>query len=379
MVDSQRTHIMHIRDSSGIYGGERVILGLAQHTDRTRFKVSLLCLDRGDGKGQPLVEAARKEGIPVQVVKVNGRWDGRAISAMRKIFINNSVALIHSHDFKSNLFALMASRGLGLKRVTTAHGSTRETLVKRFYLALDEKVVYRWYDKVITVSGELKNFLLKRGVKSRQLDVVENGLDFSTLQQHGCPKHAALEIPLGKKVFSVVGRLYPDKGHEFFLEAFKRAVAMHPEALALIVGDGPSAEQIARKISLLGLDKAVRLTGARDDMDHVYEKTDFLVISSLREGLPMVLLEAMASGVPVLATRVGEIPYVIQNGVSGLLVEPKDVDGLTSGMEFLLENPAVASLMAKAGRKIVFERYSAQKMAEETAYIYSKLLGGGYC
>lgn len=369
--------ILHIRDSSGIYGGERVILTLGKNmVQRGQFEFSLLCMRRPDGRSEALISSAGNLGIPVHPVGVNGMLDPAAILQIRSFIRKNKVSLIHTHDFKSDFYGLWATLNLGVKRVTTAHGSTRDSPVKKLYLFLDEWLAYSSYDRVIAVSEELRGYLLRKRVTLDKIVVIQNGLDIDLLSLN----HDAADPPLplvkrpGMRVFGVIGRLYPDKGQEEFLEAFAPIAAEGPDCYGVIVGDGPERENLAQLIGSLHLNGRAHLCGVRKNIKAIYSMIDFLVIPSFTEGLPYVLLEAMASGIPVLATAVGDIPLLIQDGVTGYLVPPGDRAAMNRRMRDLLTYPEQASSMAERARVIVEERYSASRMVEQTEQLYRSLL-----
>ncbi len=370
-------HILHIRDSSDIYGGERVILTLGKNmVRRGLFDVSLLCMRRPDGRSEALISSAKKVGIPVQPMDVRGRLDLMAILRIRNYIREKNVSLIHTHDFKSDFYGIWATLNLGVKRVATAHGSTRDSLGKRLYLFFDEYLAYRSYDKIIAVSEELRDNLTRKHVHPETIAVIQNGLDIDLLNLND----DVVETPLpfikrtGMKVFGVIGRLYPDKGQAKFLKAFAPVAQEHPESYGMIVGDGPDREDLVQLVNTLHLKERVYLCGVRKNIKKIYDMIDFLVIPSFTEGLPYVLLEAMASGIPVLATAVGDIPLLIQDKVTGFLVPPGDHAALTRRMKDLLSYPDHGSSMASRGRELVGERYSAQRMVEETENLYRSLL-----
>lgn len=372
----KKINLMHIRDSSGIFGAERVVLTLGKHSNQELFNFKLLCMRGQDGRSEKLIAKARQLGFEVETVAVKGRMDLHAVLKIRKVLKENNVSLFHSHDYKSNFYGLLASTNLGIKRVTTAHGSTRDAFLKRAYLSWDEKVTYRFFDKIIAVSEHLRRELERKNIGSRKITVVQNGLDFGLFENDGneTAAEASLCIPKGNKVFAVIGRLYADKGHRFFLEAFSRVCRDYPHITGLLLGDGPEKYKIAQQVRNLKLEQDVILCGVRSDMNNIYKQIDFLVIPSLTEGLPYVLLEAMASRIPVLATAVGDISLVIDNKVSGYLAEPGDAKALEQGMIDLLKYPDKAKKMAERAYSIISENFSAERMVRNTEKIYTSLL-----
>ena len=370
---SDKINVLHIRDSGGIHGAERVMLTLATNIDRNICSVSFLCLRRKDGRTEPFINQTKEMGIKLHSVWVKSKFDIRAILKIRDIFKRFKIQIFHSHDFKSNLYGLLASLGLNIKRVTTAHGSTRDSLMKRFYLFIDEKLTYKFFHKVISVSKNLYEFLVIRGVKSSKIRVIQNGFDVNVLLSTPNADEKPISIRGGKKVFCVIGRLFPDKGHHYFIEAFANVYKTYKDILGIIIGDGPEFHNIKNKIQQLKLEESIILCGTRSNMAEIYRTIDFIVMPSLTEGLPYVLLESLAMGVPVLASSVGDIPLIVQDKITGYLVPPADVDQLELVMKYFMEYPEEVKLKAENGKNHINQYFSAAKMARETESLYEEL------
>jgi glycosyltransferase involved in cell wall biosynthesis len=373
----KRRHVLHIRDSSGIFGGERAILTLARNLDRDLFDLSLLCMRRPDGRSEPLIALASRLGIRVETLEVRGRLDFKALSRLRDFIRKEAVSIIHTHDFKSDFYGIWATANLDVRRVATAHGSTRDSRLKRAYLFFDEYLAYRFFDRVIAVSEDLREQLGK-GAGREKLTVIPNGLDpdlLSFQSGEGEPEPPFVKEQ-GMKTFAVIGRLFPDKGHAVFLEAFSLIAREIPEAAGLIAGDGPERDAVLKQIQSLSLADRVRYCGVRKDMKGFYGLADCLVIPSYTEGLPYVLLEAMAFGIPIIATSVGDMPRLVRDGVTGYLVPPGDARALAERMKDLVRMPVHAMSMAEEGRRLVHDRYSARAMARSTEQLYLSLAPG---
>lgn len=367
---------MHLRDSGGIFGAERVILTLAKHIDKKVFHFSLLCMGRRDQGEKELTSRAAESGSEVISVDVKGRLDFSAIRHIRKVFRSNQIALFHSHDFKSNLYGLLASLDLRVGRVTTAHGSTRDTILKRVYLLLDERFICQLFDKIIAVSRDIKGQLLQKKISNSKIEVIQNGIDPSIIESESQPfAEFAFDVPHGHTVFAVIGRLFPDKGHRFFLEALAKLSRSHGAVHGLIVGDGPAREDIEAQVMKLGLQDRVTLCGLRKDMKCIYDRIDCLVIPSLREGLPYVLLEAMSNRIPVVATPVGDIPLLIEDGVTGYLAPPEDADTLCARMAGVLNNSSKQKDIVERAYRLVRKEYSAERMVRSIEALYMSVIG----
>jgi glycosyltransferase involved in cell wall biosynthesis len=271
---------------------------------------------------------------------------------------------------------LVASKNLGIQRILTAGGTTRDSIVKKFYVYMDETFTYRFYDHIVAVSREIYDKLSKKYSKRGKLVIVENGIDESLYQYDADRTQINSPLPTNNtnKVYAVIGRLFPDKAHRYFIDAFSDIKKAYPTSVALIIGEGPSEEDIRKQIFDLKLEDSVFLCGVRKDMLYVYRSINYLVLPSLTEGLPYVLLEAMLFKVPVLATDVGGIPNIIINGVTGYLVPPGDAQSLKNGMEKMLKNPEKTREMAEEGYKLVNEKYSAKRMAEDYKRLYESMI-----
>ena len=325
---NKKINVMHIRDSKGIYGAERVILTLGHNIDEKNFNFILLCMRHNDGKSKTLIDRAKKIGIQVLVVDVNGKIDFSSVLKIRSIIKENSINIIHTHDYKSDIYSLLASFRMNIKRIATAHGSTRDSMVKRIYLFITEQVAYRFFTKIIAVSKAVSHDLIKKHLKPEKIEVIQNGIDISIINNGNDNSKKLNGLTNNSKVFAVIGRLFPDKGHRFFLQAFQKLTESNSGIFGLILGDGPSREEIKKQIRKLEIEEYITVSGFRSDMKTVYELIDFLVIPSLREGLPYVLLEAMILKIPVIGTTVGDIPLIIKDQISGYLVAPGDVESL---------------------------------------------------
>jgi glycosyltransferase involved in cell wall biosynthesis len=371
--------ILHIKDSSGLFGSERAILTLARNIDGRRFELHLLCMRHRDGRSAPFIDMARKSGIHVAPLEVEQRFDWAALKAMRRILRDRRIAILHAHDYKSDLYGLLGSLNLPVKRVLTSHGSTRDSRRKRLYLDVDERLIYPRYDRIVAVSAHLGHILRRRKSIGGKVRVIQNGLDVDLLGAQAPsadPFGARLAAIQGEGVYlaAVVGRLFPDKGHIFFLEAFKRLRQTHPGLKALIVGDGPEREALGRWIAAHHLDDAVFMSGFVADMPAVYGAIDCLVMPSLTEGLPYTLLEAMHYGVPVIATAVGDIPCLIRPGQTGELIPPGNTAAIVRALDDRIRHPASARQLAATGQALVRDEFSAAAMARRVENLYLELL-----
>lgn len=362
--------ILHIRDSSGLYGAERVILNLfASATKEDDMNNVLLSISPLEERNLFLKEV-KKNGGTIIDFPIQNPINISAIFKMRKIIQNFNPDVIHSHDFKSNFYAILATLGTKTPKVVTAHGATKDSLKKRFYLFLDKNVFYRYFTKIFAVSYELYQDIKKKYGPEKVM-YIPNGIDSSTFQNIYEKK---MKINNEKKIIiGVIGRLFADKGHYIFLKAFEKIVEECPNVEAWIVGDGPLYTDLKKKIHQLRLEKQAILKGYIENMSRVYESLDILVMPSFREGLPYTLLESVMAGVPVIATNVGDIPRIITHNYSGFLVPPGDVSVLSKYLKKMIEMPQKRKEFARNARENVVMNLNSKKMAEGIFAIYKSL------
>jgi glycosyltransferase involved in cell wall biosynthesis len=360
----RRLRILHLRKSEGLYGAERIILALAEHVSPDSW---IGCVNDRRSPCLLLCDAAAERGLRTLELPCARRLDPalflRILRAARRIRAD----LIHSHGFKTNFYAVLAGAVTGVPVVVTQHGWTRRNAVTRAWERVDLAVM-AGTRRVVAVSNEIAAGLGDRSWIRRKTRFIPNGVEMPRVTA-GRPDGRA-KTP----VFAAVGRLSPEKGHSVFLDAAAAACRRGIRAEFWILGGGDLLEALGSQASKLGIAGRVRFLGFRKDMENLYPAVDAVVLPSLREGLPMVLLEAMAHGKPVIATAVGEIPRVIRSGVEGLLVPPSDAGALGDAMLGLAASPARRLRMGRAGRKRVRAEYSAAVMARRYRLLYEDIL-----
>ena len=225
----------------------------------------------------------------------------------------------------------------------------------------------------MVVSEVVLNTLLRCGVAPDRISTIFNGVDterFSAAK----PTLRNEMVPKDHSLVGFIGRLVPDKGGEVLLRAAPRVLAVHPKTTFVLVGEGPSRKQWETLATELGIRAHVLFAGVRDDMPSVYASLDMVVLPSLIEAMPMCLLEAMAAGKPVIATRTGAIPQLIISEQNGLLVDPADGNGLGAAISRLLGDPELAWRLGESGRTLVRRKFSAQAMAKHYLAQYRQVL-----
>lgn len=236
-------------------------------------------------------------------------------------------------------------------------------------------------DKILCTSQELKLRCVNLGIERYKIGVVPNGVDankFRPMDKNKIRKR--LNLPLDKRIILFVGYLWPIKGLNYLIDAIPGIVKKRPNSLFLFIGQGHLKNKMIKKCRRYDVEKNVRFLGGKehDEIPIWLNASDMLILPSLSEGRPNVVLEAMACGIPVIATRVGGTPELVENGFNGVLVEPKDSGGIKNGILTLLADECLRERMGRNGReKILRDRLTWEKYAEKTIEVYGRVLKKG--
>ncbi len=362
--------ILHLISSEGYYGGENMLVTLAQALRARGLNCVVGVFHNRHQPHLEIVGPARESGLEVEIIPCRGRADWEAIHAIRRCMDRRRIELLHTHGYKADLYGFLAAHGRW-PVVATCHNWTGQGPALKMYGVLD-RLVLRFFDRVAAVSNPVAQRLRTAGVSAGRIRRIPNGIE--TLRFHNARPTLAEEIgKRGRLLVGMVARVVKEKGPELLLRAAQSLTGRFPEALFALVGDGPAREEMEALARELGIGQRVIFTGARRDMPGVYASLDLCVLPSWNEGLPLSVLEAMAAGVPVVTTRVGSLPEVVQPESTGLLIEPGDTTGLSGALARLLGDAELRNRLAQNGRRLVEERFSATRMAEEYIQVYEGL------
>jgi glycosyltransferase involved in cell wall biosynthesis len=363
--------VLQLISSSGYYGAENMLLNLCSSQQKARCQNSLMIFYNVHAPNVEFYERARRRGLSVHMVHCQGRADWRAVRQIEECIQEDGIQLLHTHGYKADLYGYVAARRSGKPIVATCHNWLGGTPALGIYNHLDRMALKR-FQGLAAVSDSVAHRLLASGVPARKIRTIANGIDVQTFER-ACPSQA-LNFD-GSKVVGMVARLDLKKGFEYLLRAASELHSAFPGLKVVIVGEGPDRNEIEGMIQRFGLQSNVILAGQHSDMPGIYAAMDVFVLPSLNEGLPMTILEAMAASRPVIATRVGAIPRVIQDGETGLLVDPGDTDGLRNALARLLADSDLCSRLGAAGHDWVSRNYTSEAMALKYRQIYDDVLG----
>jgi glycosyltransferase involved in cell wall biosynthesis len=365
-------NVLQLISSEGYYGAESMLVALARALPEHGCGSIVGVFRDSRSPHTEVADEAQRLGVPVEIVPCRGRWDWNAVKHIRRLIATHSVDVLHSHGYKADLYAWAAAWPNRAMLTATSHNWPSKLFSMRQYAALD-RLVLRMFDQVVAASDPVAERLLRSGIKPRKLATICNGVDVPRFQDAVPSLRRELGLSRGRLV-GFVGRFVPDKGGALFFSAAQRVLLSHPDTTFVLVGDGPCRGEWEALAARLGLSSNVVFAGLRNDMPGVYASLDMLVLPSLNEATPMCLLEAMAAGVPVVATKVGSVPRLIIPDSTGVLLEPGDADAIGEAILRLLEDPDRARRLAEAGRSHVVRRFSAVAMAGTYVELYQEAL-----
>jgi glycosyltransferase involved in cell wall biosynthesis len=362
--------------SSPFFGGpERQILGICLHLPEPYRCVTLL-FDEG-GRQRALADQLRGHGLEVIELKRNTPNYPAMVREVAEQLRRIGANVLVTHGYKPDLVGRAAARRAGVPVVAVVHGWTGSTLKVRLYDALD-RLCLRGMDRVVCVSEGQAVKVRRSGVPPELVVVCHNAIDsqpFETpVPEYRDRLRALFPSPPGR-IVGAAGRLSPEKGFGVLVEAAALVTRADPTVGFVHFGDGPLRGAIERKVAAMGLEKRFILAGFRKDLDLFTPHWDLAVLPSFTEGLPCIALEAFAAGVPVVATDVGGIPEVVQDGLNGFLVPPGDPAALSRRILDALSSEPERAAMGRRGRERVRNHFTFEQKGARFRRLFEELTG----
>ncbi len=353
---SRRLRVLQYITPSGIGGAEVHVATLAEKLRERGHEVLVLC-----PRGRPLLAELQARHLPVRTPRTFGKIDPITLLRLAGWLRRERPDVLHTHLSTASLLGSLAGRLAGVPTLATVHG-------------LNNRTCFNWAGHVIAVSNAVKQHLLQQGLSADRVTVVHNGVDLRLLSRaydHRAQRRA-WGVPEEAPLLVTVGRLVPEKGQRDLLHALAQ-LAQRPEwgeLRLLIVGAGVLLPHLQAEAAQLGLTSRVVFAGFQRDVPPFVQAADIFVLPSLREGLSLSALEAMALARPVVACRVGGTPEVVVEGETGLLVSPANPGELAQALDYLLRHPAQAQAMGEAGAHRVRETFDLEQMVSKIEAMY---------
>jgi glycosyltransferase involved in cell wall biosynthesis len=376
-VEKTRSRVLHLRVAAGTGGGpEKTILNSPKFIRQFGYdaQVAYLC-PPGDPLAESLRARAQASDCPLTIIEDRGLTDLKVVSRVIQLCKRERIDILQTHDYKSNAIGLIVRRFHRCHLATMLHGWTDMSGRMPLYKKIDQWCL-PWYQRLICVSEDLLEECRKLRIPERKLKLVHNAIDHHLYQRRVSVAEAKSSIGARPNRFLIgsVGRLSPEK---CFLELIEVVAKLQQEGLAIdlwIAGDGAQRTELQHRIAQLGCSDSIKLLGQLQDTIGFYQAMDLFVLNSMREGLPNVILEAMALEVPIIATAIAGIPSLIQTNVTGQLIEAGDLIALKASIQSAIAGASHQTDMAHRARQAIESRFTFEARMGKMAEIYNTLL-----
>ncbi len=320
------------------------------------------------------IEQGKRRGFQVEMLSQRGRYDPRLISQAWNLVKKYGVEVLQSHGYKPALLAWCLKCIARIPWIAFAHGYTSENRRMALYNRLDVWLL-RHADRVVVVSEATGRTLVQAGVPEKIIRVIHNAIDpyNHEVSEDGSELRQVCHAGPADLLIGVIGRMSAEKGQEVFLQAFTMVLKVLPRARAVLVGAGQDMAALEELVRTNGLEEQVTFTGYQRNTAAVYAALDLVVIPSFSEGLPNVLLEAMVHRKPVVATNVGGIPEVMQDGLSKFLVPPGDPQAMADAILEVLRDSTLRKELGEAGERRAREAFSPSRRAAQVVELYKEV------
>jgi glycosyltransferase involved in cell wall biosynthesis len=322
--------------------------------------------------GGTLVAELRRSGVTVIELGLKDKFDWKAIVRLSRLWRADKPDLVHTHLYHAGIIGRIVAKVMGIPTVVVhQHGAERARSIIRSGL---DRMTSSLVSQYVATCRAVADLLQQReGISGTKIQVIYNGIECLD------PISPNLDKPHQELLSSLItiiniGRLSPEKGHNTLLEAVALLHTSHTQTRLVLVGEGESQAFLTERIKELNLNRFVHMLGSRRDIAELLANADIFALPSDWEGVSMALLEAMAAGVPVVATAVGGTPEVVVDGINGLLVPPRDPEALAGALSRLLLDPGLRQHIGQAGRQSVFERFNIQHTVQQTRALYESLI-----
>ena len=363
--------LAELAGSSSYGGGERYLELLFGRLDRARYRPLLICPEPGSFVGR-----MKERGVETHLVHLAPLFNPIALWRLTRLLVREHVTILQTHGARANFYGRIAGRLAGVPVIiSTIHNSLKDYKVSpltRWLYTVLLRLTLPLVHRILCVSEAKRGDLIEEcPAAAAKAHTVYNGVDLSAFSSQ--PNHQKVRQELGVTegpVLVMVARLTEQKGHRYLLQALSCLLETWPQLCCLFVGEGELQDALRRMAIDLGVERACRFVGVREDIPDILTAADVFVLPSLSEGFPFVLLEALAMGCPVVASRVNGVPELIEDHKTGLLVPPRDPQALARAIRDMLDDRRAALRMGAAGRALVRERFTVNRMVANTTAIF---------
>jgi len=363
-------------------GSEKVGLNFLRNVDRSAFEIHPILFFRPWEGDSFFLKEIKKENfsphrIPVSLGKHDYLWLMRRSKKLLSYLRQGHFDLLHTHGYVADILGISSARLLKIPVISTCHGFIESDRKLSIYNRFD-RFFLKFADEIIAVSTSIRSILISGGVEASHIKVIPNavGINISeaSFTSHRSEIRRSFSLPENDFVLGYVGRLSKEKGLEYLIEAVSLARTANCPAKLMIVGDGPLKPQLQTIVRQRRLEPHVIFTGFQNNVEQFLPAMDVFVLPSLTEGTPIALLEAMAYGIPSIASAVGQIPTIITSGESGMLITPGSTQEIHKHIVFLYGNPLVRKSISKTAQEKIQGEFDIKAWVEKIESEYINLI-----
>lgn len=372
----KKINVMQLVNGTQLLGAERVVLEIIEQLPVDTYKVTIGLVNGGEELKQLMFNELSQFNVAITIFS-HKYSDFYTMLLIFKYCKKYDIDLLHSHGYKSDIIIYLCRLfGLKINMIATNHTYKVNTLKDRIYRKLDlyalSKIKY-----IVAVNEDVKSEMVAAGINANKIKIIDNGVSLNFKRDNELISSFRAEcgaVDSDSFVVGIVASLTPEKAHGDLLQAMSIINKLYNHIKLVIVGDGLLRKELERKCCDLDIVENVYFAGRRDNVRQLLGSFDVFVLPSYNEGLPMALLEAMASNIPVVASSVGAVPNVIQDGVNGCLIEPGSVEQLVENIKKVFLDVDLRNVLASSGRETIEKKYSSQKMTEKYMAIYREIV-----
>jgi glycosyltransferase involved in cell wall biosynthesis len=362
-----KINVVHLVEELAIGGLERVLTTIVLNLNKEKYNVSVWCLREGGFFADRLV----KEGIEVKILYLSSSRNPVSIYKLYKLFKIHKFDIIHTHAYSAGTIGRVSAFLAGIPVIISHNHNVYDYYNKYYHLA--ERLLSHITDGIICVSEEVKKFTNEtQGINPERLLTIYNGIDnvCPVTEKDTADLRKELGVPMNYSVIGTIAQFSEKKGLAYLIKSAFILLEHRKNVNFLLVGDGAIKEDLKNLCSHLKIERNIIFAGERSDIPEILSLIDIFVLPSIREGLPLAILEAMNCGKPIIATNVGGISEIVRNGINGIVVPPKDPEALYSAMVDLLDDKEKQKTMGFNGKRICKERFSSKTMVGRIEELY---------
>jgi glycosyltransferase involved in cell wall biosynthesis len=371
----KKARILFVVNGFSIGGGELKLLELIRELKR-QYSEQFECFICSVGIGGPLKKQFESLGYQTVLFKKSGRYDFSQVTRLTRMIRQEKINLVQTTLFYADVIGTYAAKLAGLNRIISWEAVTQPYKLKHLTAY---RLASKWFARSVAVSHAVERQLNRqRHVSPLKTCTIQYGVDTKRFAP-GKDRSLYKELNLSSKniLIGTVARLTEQKGHRYLIEAMPEVLRFFPDARFIFIGDGPLFAELDELARSRDVAKAVHFLGFRTDISRLLQNLDLFVLPSLYEGLPNVVLEAMACGLPVVATAVDGTPEAVVHGKTGILVPSRQSKSLEDALISLLNKPGIMKQFGQAGRKRIENQFSLESQVAQFVTLYQSMLQGG--